>query len=334
MCVQACADGPKDNQPDSVRRVPPLGMEVSQEDKEKFQSKLSILKQKIEVLSKNPKKETSEYNLQLSRQYRIADLLPDVSVYYRAIDEALTYQEFYKANEIKQAYKLLEIGTKRADDLLAGKAPWLHETGLVVRGFVSKLDNTVQPYGLVIPKTYRSDVARPVRCDLWFHGRGERSSEQNFLGQRTNSAGRFTPYDTIVLHPYGRYSNAFKLAGEVDVLEALEHAKNNYFIDEDRTSVRGFSMGGAGAWNFAVHYSDMFFAANPGAGFSETPEFLDVFQGEKLNPTWYERKLWNMYNCNYYVLNLTNIPTIAYSGEIDRQKQAADVMVRDGGNVR
>ena len=36
-----------------------------------------------------------------------------------------------------------------------------------------------------------------------------------------NRAGRFTPRDTIVLHPYGHYSNAFKFAGEVDVLEAL-----------------------------------------------------------------------------------------------------------------
>ena len=93
-------------------------------------------------------------------------------------------------------------------------------------------------------------------------------------------------------------------------------------------------MGGAGAWNFAVHYSDMFFAANPGAGFSETPEFLDVFQGEKLNPTWYERKLWNMYNCNYYVLNLTNIPTIAYHNICGLLLSINFTGVSDGGNVR
>lgn len=85
-------------------------------------------------------------------------------------------------------------------------------------------------------------------------------------------------------------------------------------------------MGGAAAWQFAVHYPDRWFAANPGAGFSETPDFLKVFQNETLTPTWYEQKLWRMYDCNGYAANLAHLPTIAYSGEIDRQKQAADVM--------
>ena len=58
-------------------------------------------------------------------------------------------------------------------------------------------------------------------------------------------AGRYTPRDTLVLHPYGRYSNAFKFAGEVDVLEALDSVRGRYRIDDDRVLVRGFSMGGA-----------------------------------------------------------------------------------------
>jgi hypothetical protein len=138
--------------------------------------------------------------------------------------------------------------------------------------------------------------------------------------------GRVAPRDTIVLHPYGRYSNAFKFAGEVDVLEALEHAKQNYRVDQDRVAVRGFSMGGAGCWQFAVHNSDLFFAANPGAGFSETPEFLKFFQKETLNPTWYEKQLWHLYDCTDWAANLNHLPTVAYSGELDIQKQAADIM--------
>ena len=39
-----------------------------------------------------------------------------------------------------------------------------------------------------------------------------------------------------------------------------------------------------------------------------------------------ERKLWHLYDCTDYAINLSNCPTIAYSGEIDKQKQAADVM--------
>ena len=80
-------------------------------------------------------------------------------------------------------------------------------------------------------------------------------------------------------------------------------------------------MGGAACWHFAVHYPGRWAAVAPGAGFSETPDFLKVFQKEKLEPTWYEKKLWHLYDCNDYALNLYHCPTVAYSGEIDKQKQ-------------
>src|SRR6476469_4698907 len=101
---------------------------------------------------------------------------------------------------------------------------------------------------------------------------------------RMTQKGDISPPNTIVIHPYGRFSNAFKFAGEVDVLEALEHAKSQYPIDGDRVAIRGFSMGGAGVWQFTIHYPDKFFASNPGAGFSETPQFLKIYQKESLAP--------------------------------------------------
>ena len=65
-------------------------------------------------------------------------------------------------------------------------------------------------------------------------------------------------------------------------------------------------------------------AAAPGAGFSETPDFLKVFP-ERRGPTYLVREeLWHLYDCTDYALNLFNCPTVAYSGERDRQKQAAD----------
>ena len=150
----------------------------------------------------------------------------------------------------------------------------------------------------------------------------------NFIDGRQKSAGEFTPPDALVLHLYGRYCNANKFAGEIDLFEALEHVRKHYRIDENRIVVRGFSMGGAACWQFAAHYPSMWTAAAPGAGFSETADFLRVFQDEKLTPTWYERKLWHLYDCTDYAVNLFNCPTVAYSGEIDKQKQAADVMAK------
>lgn len=312
--LTACvfADGKGDNDPTNVRRVPKAGVEVPADREAKLRESLAVLQKKIAQLQ--------------SQDSDTKTLLPDVLIFERAVRVALDHNEFFSPKDIDKADQLLAEGMARADQLLAGKPEWLQQSGLIVRGYMSRIDHTVQPYGLVIPETYAFNHSVPTRCDLWFHGRGETLSEVNFIWDRLKNAGQYTPDHTIVLHPYGRYSNAFKFAGEVDVLEALENVQQRYRIDEDRISVRGFSMGGAACWQFAVHYADRWFAANPGAGFSETPQFLQSFQQETLNPTPWEKSLWNMYDCDKYALNLAHCPTIAYSGENDIQKQAADVM--------
>ncbi|MFM8470655.1 MAG: prolyl oligopeptidase family serine peptidase, partial [Limisphaerales bacterium] len=198
---------------------------------------------------------------------------------------------------------------------------------LVVRAYQSKIDGSIQPYGLVVPPNFAPGGA-PLRLDFWAHGRGEKLTEMSFIDGRHKSPGQFVPPGALVLHLYGRYCCANKLAGEVDLFEALAHAKKYYPIDDRRLVVRGFSMGGAAAWQFAVHYPGVWAAAAPGAGFSETPDFLKVFQKEDLKPSWFERKLWHMYDCTDYAVNLFNLPTVAYSGEADSQKQAADIMAK------
>jgi hypothetical protein len=312
------ADGPKDNQVDDVRRIPKLGVEVTEADRKALEADLKTLAGLIEQVRQKASKDKDTFRV---------DLLPDVEIYYRAAHDALKYQEFFAPPEIERGKEQLQTGIQRAYELLEKRASWTTQTGLVVRGYRSKLDGTAQPYGLVVPATFQAGAAHKHRLDLWFHGRGETLSEVAFIDQRSKQVGQFAPADTFVLHTYGRYSNAFKLAGEIDVLEAMESVQKRYPIDRDRLVVRGFSMGGAGAWHFAVHYPTLWAAANPGAGFSETPEFLRVFQSETLSPTPYERKLWQMYDCTEYARNLYHCPTVAYSGDEDRQKQAADIMV-------
>src|SRR5262245_48876786 len=309
----AWADGPTDNVPANVRRIPKLGVEVPADRRAKLESGLKDLDRKIAVIRGG-------------KDAKAKLLLPDVEIYLRAVHDALAYQEFFAPAEIDFADRALATGNERVDQLAAGQSPWASATGLVVRGYVSKIDGSVQPYGLVVPESYNSKGPGRFRCDLWFHGRGETLSELNFIRDRASNVGAISPEDTIVLHPYGRYCNANKFAGEIDVLEALDSVQSRYRVDEDRIASRGFSMGGAAAWHFAVHYPDRWFAANPGAGFSETPEFLRTFQQEELKPTWWEKKLWQWYDCPEWCRNLRHCPTVAYSGEIDRQKQAADVM--------
>lgn len=309
------ADGPKDNLVENVRPIPPPGVAIPEAERRSLQSGADDLGKRIDGL-----------RAALKGKPALLELLPDVQIYHKAVSWALRYNEFHNAREAPVARDLLERGFERVRQLEEGRAPWTTATGLVVRGYVSKIDGSVQPYGLVVPATYQPGAGRKHRLDAWFHGRGETLSELSFIGGRQRTPGEFTPPDAFVLHPYGRYCNANKFAGEVDLFEALEHVRKGYPIDGDRLVVRGFSMGGAACWQFAVHHAGRWAAAAPGAGFSETPDFLKVFQNETLKPTWFEEKLWHWYDCTDYAVNLFNCPTVAYSGEIDKQKQAADMM--------
>lgn len=309
------ADGPADNKAENVRPIPPPGVPVPDADRAELQRGIDSLGREIE-----------ELRPALKNKPALLELLPDVQIYHNAVRYALQYNEFFNPREIATAKTLLQQGMDRARQLREGKADWTTQTGLVARGYVSKIDGSVQPYGLVVPPTWSPSSPRRWRVDCWFHGRGETLSELNFINDRQRNPGEFTPPNTIVLHLYGRYCNANKMAGEIDLFEALDSVKSRYAVDDNRITVRGFSMGGAACWQFAVHYAGEWVAAAPGAGFSETADFLKVFQQESLKPTWYEQKLWHMYDCTDYAVNLFNCPTVAYSGENDSQKQAADMM--------
>jgi hypothetical protein len=302
-------------EPASVRPVPPPGIPVSPEDRSVLESGLEKLRTEIKSLR------------QVARGQEPSGIA-DVRIFEKAVDWALRYDEFFDPKQIQAAKQQLERGMQRAKELREGKPSWNSATGLVVRGYVSKIDGSIQPYGLVIPDDWKPGDKKPRRLDFWLHGRGEKLSELAFLEDRMKNKGEFTPTGAFVLHLYGRYCCANKFAGEVDLFEALEDARKHYPIDMNRLVVRGFSMGGASAWQFATHYADRWAAAAPGAGFAETAEFFKVFAPGKEPPPWWEQVLWRWYDSTLYAANLANCPTVAYSGEIDGQKQAADIMIR------
>ena len=290
-----------------VKPVPPPGIEISAQDRAELEGALHHLRGEVEKLRANP-------------------LAPDVMIYSEAVRFALEYHEFFNANEVAKARNLLAHGEARARELAEGKPSWTTATGLVVRGYISKIDGSVQPYGLVVPPSYSPNAPHRWRLDLWFHGRGETLSQVNFLADRERNTGEFAPRDTIVLHLYGRYCNASKFAGEVDLFEALDAVKRQYPIDENRILDRGFSMGGATAWHIGAHFAGLWAAVAPGAGFSESEQYLKLkLTGPGAVPAW-EQKLYHLYDATDYAVNLSNTSTIAYNGEIDPQKQAADMM--------
>ncbi len=312
---RALADGSADNQLEHVRRIPPAGVAISDDDRKELQSGVEQLSRELDSLRQS-----------LSKNAKLSRLLPEVEVYHKSVNWALRFDEFFRTNEVATAREQIKEGLARAAALRDGQSPWTAATGLVVRAYRSKVDDSVQPYGLVIPPSYSPKTSHHYRLDCWFHGRGEQLSELNFINDRSHSPGEFTPPDTIVLHLYGRYCNGSRFAGETDFWEALAATQREYPIDPDRIVVRGFSLGGAACWHITTHYAAHWAAAAPGAGFSETADFLKVFQHEELRPTDWEQKLWRMYDSTSHALNTAMVPLVAYSGEVDSQRQAAQAM--------
>ena len=309
------ADGPLDNSSETVRRVPPVGIAISESIRQELSAEAKMLEANL-----------AEARLRWSRNPHQLRHWADIAIFGKSVDWALRYQEIFKTNEVDSARLQLKTATDRLQVLDKGQAPWTDVPGPTVGGYVSRIDGSVQPFGLVIPHGWHPNSSRQWRLDFWFHGRGETLSELAFIADRMKNIGEFSPPDTFVLHLYGRYCNGSRFAGETDFWEAFEEVRRRYPIDENRLIVRGFSLGGASAWHFAVHHAARWAAAAPGAGFSETAEFLRVFQQEQLRPPLWEQKLWRLHDATANAVNVSMVPLIAYSGEEDRQIQAAEAM--------
>jgi hypothetical protein len=297
-----------------INRIPPPGVEVPANDRAEIEAGLKQLAAEIAKLKANPK---------------FAAELPNVEIFHKSADWALRYDEFFDPKQIAIAKDHIQQGLARAAALAKGETPWNTATGLVVRGYRSKIDGSVQPYGVLIPEGLKPGAKVPLH--FWCHGRGEKLSELSFIDGSQKNKGEFTPEGSIVCYLYGRFCNANKFAGEVDLFEAKADIEAHYPIDQQRLVVRGFSMGGAACWQFATHHSGLWAAAAPGAGFAETAEFFKSFGEGKDAPPWWEQVLWRWYDCTTMAGNLANTTTVAYSGEIDGQKQAADIMVKYAG---
>lgn len=284
-------------------RLPPLGMEIPPDTRLPLEQQLRTLEAAAKSFSKAP-------------------LQADATVLLKAVRFALLNGEFYTPKDVGKAKELLQLAESRLAEMRAKRASWTNQTGLVVRGFSSSIDGSPQPIGLEIPADL--DLTKPVPLMVWLHGRGDKNTDLHFIVDRLHRAGQFQPGGCIILHPFGRQCLGYQLAGEADVLEAIEAVKRIYRIDDKRIMLGGFSMGGAGAWHIGAHYADHWCAVHAGAGFVDVRRFLNLTADQM--PPVYTQRLWGQYDVPCYVRNLFNIPVLAYSGEKDRQKLAADIM--------
>lgn len=244
-----------------------------------------------------------------------SDLVADVEVYGKAGRMLLEFpDQFTNQAGINHALAVLDSGIERAKQLQGGQSPWTRGAKQT-HGYYSAIDGSVQPYGVTVPASY--DGSRPTRLYVWMHGRQNNTTESEFLFAFPNSgAGRPPVADNgqIQLDVFGRINGAgYHWAGEDDVFEAIAAVKKRFRIDEKRILLRGFSMGGEGAWHIALHHPDRFAAAEIGAGtWSRRPEMpgLQPYQYAAL-------RIWE--NMPEWALNIFNLPLAGHDGDNDTQ---------------
>lgn len=243
---------------------------------------------------------------------------PDALVYAKAAEWVVRHHEWYSKDSAAQTVRVLQAGIERVKELAAGRAPWRQTTGRpVILGFVSSVDGSIQPVAVTRPQ---GGVASPDwQCDVVLHGRDNTLTEVKFIAQR--EAAKSSQSQRLVIEPFGRGNNAYRWAGETDVFEAIAVAGNP---DPRRTVLRGFSMGGAGVWHLGLHHPTRWAAIQPGAGFTTTHGYIRLSNDQ---PDQIEKCL-TIYDADRYAENIYNLPTVAYSGEKDKQKAAADGIKR------
>lgn len=276
--------------------------------------------------------------LEVKRHERAAD----VDIFLKAVRYAIEFHEWYdKTPEdgLKKARALLAEAGNRIESLKKNQTPWMNGPGQKVLGFYSDIDGSPQPYGVEVPEGLElGKGAKPVPMWLWLHGRGDTATDLHFVYSRLKATkpGQFQPKGTIVVHPFGRFCNGWKSAGETDVFECKADATKRFNVDINRIALAGFSMGGAGAWHLGAHYADQWACVHTGAGFVDVIRYQKI-TAEKL-PPWFEQTLWGAYDVPDVARNFFNVPLVSYSGEVDAQRDSAEymseVLAKDGYKLK
>lgn len=110
----------------------PKGIILAARDERDLLAELNRLTQRLNTLRDNPR-------------------APDVIIFEKAVRYALDGNEFFTEEDVFRAKEFLRIGLERAEALANGDAPWSRAAGLSVRGYVSQIDHSVQPYSWSCP---------------------------------------------------------------------------------------------------------------------------------------------------------------------------------------
>jgi enterochelin esterase-like enzyme len=190
--------------------------------------------------------------------------------------------------ELKEIYDYVDseknyLGTKR---------------GRIKVGYISEIDSTVQPYDILVPKSY--DPSKKYALVLSLHGyQNEIQKYSELVKDSENSV--MDSLGIIKVGVYGRRNHFYSGAAEEDVLTVINEVESRYSIDNGKVYLTGSSMGGYGTWFIGMNYPHLFAALSPVCA-------LSILNGTKLIET---------VSPIEYVANAQHLPARIYHGAMD-----------------
>ncbi len=252
------------------------------------------------------------------------DRWADAQIFVKGVVWALNFGPVADAHSRELVQRGLRRARERIDALAAGRQPWAERLGRSVRGFISAVDGSVQPYMLVVPASY--DPAQPMRLDVVLHGSTQATGIGELIFINAADAGdaagpAISANNFIEVHPMGRLGeNAYRFEGETDVDEAIEAVCRDYRIDRSRIVLRGSSLGGVGTWQLGLKRPDRFVALGPAAGPVDTLVFANSPWKHfvRLDPlTPWQKTMLPLVDAIDYTANAGMVPVVAVMGDQD-----------------
>jgi len=215
----------------------PIHIEALAGDADKLRARLAKISQQS-----SPAIPSAAYALDIYERADRGDANPSV---YRF------REEFIRANEILDAIE-------------TGKDPFAGKHGDFRKAYLSTVDQTFQPYRILVPQVYNG--SKPSALVVALHGMGgdENSIFAAYGGAFKPAAERA---GLIAVCPKGRDpASMYRGSAEQDVIDVLAEVRRDYKIDPNRIYLMGHSMGGYGTWSVAMAHPDVFAALGPISG--------------------------------------------------------------------
>ncbi|MEC8544882.1 MAG: prolyl oligopeptidase family serine peptidase, partial [SAR324 cluster bacterium] len=183
------------------------------------------------------------------------------------------------------------------------------------RTFLSRVDSSVQYYGIRYPEPY--DPKRQYAAIFSLHGAGV---------EAIHLAAQYSSKDwAFVITPTNRRPYGFDWQdwGRLDFEEVFEEVMKEYPIDPDRVYLAGSSMGGQGVWHIGTRNPTRFTALAPQAGWTGfqhyspfTMQKSQMFAAPDLLNV--RNRVMQDSNNLYFLENLQHLPVVITHGAEDR----------------